>query len=318
MNKKLILGILFASIAVLICLSERTPIHRAEFRTETIREFDLYYYGVVDRTLPGPYIYRVLIPFAIQGLTPLIPVSPMNIDFALKCLLLFLCQIVFYTLLRSHLGELESITGVLLFALLLMFSLSYIHGPSVLETGDIANALVFAAALLLIERNKFMLLCLVGTLGMLNRETPIVLVPVLFLHDRFYNRGWFRSAILISVLAVVYLVPRVVIESPSANWFLFEGIPWNLPFVAENFAKPLVANLRLLVLLGPLLLLGFSRFQEQPVLFKHAAILIPIFLLVHYVLATIIEARLWMPLFVVLIPMAMHTLSGLMKVKEQE
>lgn len=318
MNKKLIFGILFASIATLICFSERTPIHRPEFKTETIREFNLYYNGVVSAALPGPYAYRILVPYAVYGIASVVPVSPIDIDFVLKFFLLLFCQIIFHSFLRSYLGEWESFAGVLLLDLLLLFSLSYIHGPSVLETGDIANALVFISILLLLHQNKFVLLCAVAALGMLNRETPIALVPVVFLQDRFAHRGWHRSAILLLILGAVYLVPRLLIESPSSNWFLFEGIPWNIPFVAENFAKPLVANVRLLVLLGPLLLLAFSRFQEQPVFFKHAAILVPIFLLVHYVLATIIEARLWMPLFVVLIPMAMHTLSGLMKVKEQQ
>ncbi len=318
MKKNISLFILFASIAVLVCLSERTPVHRSEFKTETIREFNFYYEGVVAGTLPGPYFYRIFFPFMIHAIASVIPLSPINVDFALKLLVFLISQWVFYALLRSHLGEWQSFAGVLLFNVLMMFSLSYIHGPSVLETGDIANALVFASALLLLHQNKFGFLCVIAALGMLNRETPLLFVPVVFLHDRFHERGWRRSAILFLILAGIYLVPRFLIGSTSSDWFRFEGIPWNIPFAAENFAKPIVANLRLLVLLGPLFLLGFSRFQDQPPLFKHAAILVPVFLLVHYVLATIIEARLWMPLFVVLIPMAIHTLSGLMKVMEQE
>jgi hypothetical protein len=102
-------------------------------------------------------------------------------------------------------------------------------------------------------------------------------------------------------------------------WFTFEGLERNIPFLSKEYtATALVGNLHVIFLLGPLLLAGLYRFNEHPRFLRVAASIAPLFILVHYAVGTIVEARLWMPLFVVLIPLALRNIDALVFVKDTE
>ena len=114
--------LLFSSIAILIVLSDRAPIHVDKrikdldqknnsadkieqlFREPQSTQFEAvspYINGVLNRTYPGPFVYRVLIPLIEKTINDLfISFSLSNIDFFLKIILLVICQLSFYFYLR--------------------------------------------------------------------------------------------------------------------------------------------------------------------------------------------------------------------------
>ena len=94
-----------------------------------------YYEGVTEVTYPGPYVYRVLIPYLIKGIHIIVPVlSIVNIDLTIKIIILIFCQTVFYYYLTIFFSPIFSLAGVFYLDILLSFTFSSIPGPSILET----------------------------------------------------------------------------------------------------------------------------------------------------------------------------------------
>ena len=305
--------LLFVGVAFLTAIADRAPLH-LETRFPQVQidgEFYDYQNGVVEKTLPGPFVYRVLIPYLYKLVTEITDkFSLITFDFALKVLLLTACQLAFFQYLRQFFAKLVALAGVLWFGFLISYSLSYIPGPSVIETIDIFNALVFCMALSLLLKDQLMPFCLLLVVGMMNRETPWILLPTVFLGEWLGNRRFGRVLVVSLALAIPYFGLRFLIETPIPTWFTTHDLMFNIPFMsAEQSYKAIVANVHLLFLLGPLLIISAIRFREHPKFLQIAAAVVPLFVIVHYLFGSIIERRLWMPLYVLLLPLAVHNLS---------
>ena len=311
----MVLWVVFVCLAVWICLVDRQPLHLEILHPEVgVRQgFDFYIDSVVNGTLGGPYIYRILMPYAVYFLGKALPnFTALDVDFLFKILLVLGCQIAFYRYLLLFFDRTAALLGTLLLDLYLNFGLSHIQGPSNIETGDLFNALVFVLGLLCMYRNRFGSLLALLAVGMLNRETPMFLLPVLFWEDRCQGRPVWRTLAAIAVAAIPYFGLRLLIEAKGeVTWFMF-ALPHNLPFVWGHTRRALIANLRLFFLLAPLAATAVWRFREQPAFLRTAALMSLPFLAVHYLVGSVLEVRLWMPLFVFLIPLSAHRLQVLL------
>jgi hypothetical protein len=316
-RQHLVLFILFAGIAVMICIIDRAPMHlQSHFPEVRIQEeFQEYLDGVVDRTLPGPYVYRIFVPHLIFSLHQSLPfVSALMWDFGLKILILIFCQLIFLNYLRSFFSGMAALAGVLWFDILIGVSLFHIQGPSVIETTDLMNVLIFSLALHAIYRGRFILLCAVLFWGTFNRETTWILSPILFFREWFGPRSWRRLLVAVTAVALPYFGLRWLIASPTTIWFLTQDIRLNIPFLSPQHTwGALVANLHLLFLLGPLIVLGIYRFREHPIFLQIAFSIAPLFIIIHYIVGSIRETRLWMPLYLLLIPLALDNLIKLLR-----
>ncbi len=301
----------------MLSIIDRAPMHlQSRFPEVQIqREFQEYLDGVVDQTLPGPYVYRFFVPYLIFTLHKSLPlINVLTWDFGLKILILTFCQLAFFNNLRSFYSGIAALAGVLWFDILTGVSLFHIQGPSVIETADLMNVLVFSLALHAIYRDRFILLCAVLFGGTFNRETTWILLPVLFLHEWFGRRSWRRFLIAGAAVALPYFGLRWLITSPTPIWFLTQDIRLNIPFLSPQHTwGALVANLHLIFLLGPLLVLGAYRFREHPAFLQIASSIAPLFIIIHYVVGSIREIRLWMPLYLLLIPLALDNLIKLLQ-----
>jgi hypothetical protein len=320
-RQQFVLLLFFLGAAAMIGMIDRAPLHLQSRFPETrfYEEFQEYLDGVVDRTLPGPYVYRILIPYLLFILHKGLPlIDTLMWDFGLKILILVFCQLAFFNYLRSFFSGMAALAGTLWLDLLIGFSLFHIQGPSVIETADLMNVLIFSLALYAIYRNRFISLCAVLFVGTCNRETTWILLPILFLHEWFGPRSWRRLLVAIAAVALPYFGLRWLIASPTPIWFLTEDIRLNIPFLSPQHTwGAVVANLHLLFLIGPLLLLGINHFKSQPFFLRIAASITPLFITIHYVVGSIRETRLWMPLYLLLIPLALNNLGKLLQ-KENE
>lgn len=316
LNRRSALLILFAAIACLIALADRTPLHYDKYlpHPKVEEDFNYFWRGVTDQTLPGPSVYRVLVPYLILALQLTTPLNPITIDLILKIALLVACQLVFFEYLSSFIARPASLTGVLLLDCAIAFALAYIMGPSTVETSALLDVVVFTLALMAISTNRFLILCVVLGIGMLNRETPFLLLPILFLNDRSGNRGWLRSAVVLLVVALPYFGLRLFIEtSGEPIWVTFYGIKYNVPFVSSQYlSSAIAANVHVGLMLAPLIIIGLYRFREHPFFLRIASYVAPLYIVFMYTFGTIIEARLWLPLLVLLIPLAVDSLQMLL------
>ncbi|TAK60053.1 MAG: hypothetical protein EPO24_07085 [Bacteroidetes bacterium] len=305
-------GILFFSLACLIAIADRAPLHSEKPVPGTgMREnFQQYYDGMINQTQPGPYVYRVLIPYAIKFVKAVFTaLDIIFIDLVFKIIILTAYQLLFFLFLVRFFPSREAVYGVLWLDLLLAYSLSTVYGPSIGETMDLFNAAIFCVALLALFHELYGIFYLILFIGMMNRETPLFLIPLPAVVGLYSAQSVRRSAIAFLAAIVPYVAIRMAISGDSPVWFTAEAIGRNIPFLSpERTMNALVANLHLILLLGPLVILTLYKFKEHPAFLQRIVVIVPIFIIVHYIVASIIEARLWMPVFILLIPPAMNTL----------
>ena len=316
LNRQSVLTILFAGIACLIVLADRAPLHFDKYlaHPKVEEDFNYFWQGVTDQTLPGPSAYRVLVPYLVLALQHTTSINPLTIDFILKTALLVALQLLFFKYLSFFSDRFASLAGVLLMDCIIAFALAYIIGPSTIETSALLDVVVFILTLIAMYSNRFVALCIVLGIGMFNRETPLLLLPVFVLHDWLNGRGWLRSAMVLSVLALPYIGLRVFIETTGeASWLTFYGMKYNIPFVSyEYLSNSMAANVHVGLMLGPSIIIGSYRFRQHPAFLKIASYVVPVYIVVMYVFGTVIEARLWLPLLVLLIPLAVDNLKVLL------
>jgi len=309
----LMLLMLFSGAAAVLSIAERAPMHlNGRFPDVRIHEeFQDYLDRMMNQTLPGPYVYRILAPYLVFLLHKgLASISPLTLDYFLKILILIFCQLAFFQYLRLFFSDTLALAGVLWFDVLASFSLSHIQGPSVIDTTDLMNALVFCLAFRALYLDQFILFGVILFVGTLNRETPWILLPILFLNDWRSGRSKSRLLAAFAAVALPYFGLRWLIETPVPEWINLDRILYNFPFISPRHTPTaLVANLHVAFALGPLIMIGLYRFREHPRFLRVVAAVAPLFLLIHYIVGAIIESRLWLPLYLILIPMALNNLE---------
>ena len=270
-----------------------------------------YQNGVVDGSIGSPYAYRVLIPFSLQWSSRLLPfLELMNLDLLLKCVLLIVLQYSFWFYLREFMAPWPALAGVLVMNLMVGYALTFVQGPSVLESTDLFNLLVTVLALWGIYRRKWSLLVPLLFVAVFNRETPLLLWPIILCWQGWGRRGWLWPCCTALAVMIPYLGLRLFLEVDAVDWVLLDAAKHNIPFLApDSLGHVMGANLKLLILLGPLGVIGFARFREQPKFLRAATTIILPFFAVHYLVGSVMETRLWMPLFPVLIPLALVNLD---------
>jgi hypothetical protein len=313
--KPVMIFILFCSIAFLLAIADRAPIH-LEKNCPCIHfteDMDNFIRGVTQSTSHGPYVYRIFIPYLVAGIHSVIPfLSYVNIDLLLKIFFLILCQVTFFYYLRNFFPEIISLTGVFILDILLSFTFSSILGPSIGENNDLLNMAVFTLALISLYKNSFFFFMIILFIGTFNRETTWFLIPILFFNDLISKRKLYRTLFAFIAVAVPYFGLRMIIQPPVSDWFLFESLERNIPFLSSELTtSALIANAHTLFLLGPLIILSLINFKKNPNFLQAASYITPLFIILHYIFGSIIETRLWLPLFILLIPLSLTTLNVL-------
>jgi len=175
---------------------------------------------------------------------------------------------------------------------------------------------IFSLVITAFYKNSFFTVCALLFIGMINRETPFLLLPIIFLFNYINKKGFLRSVIAAASVLVPYLILHLVIQENTPRWLATEGITRNIPFIDESLTSTaLLSTVRMILLIGPLLFLSIYRFKNQPQFLKIISSVVPLFIVVHYIFGTVIEARMWMPVFVLLIPLAIGTISDVYESK---
>jgi len=304
-KQRLIEALLFLSFAFVILLNDRAPLHLQTWYPSVNFEatFHQYWQDVVTGNLPGPFAYRIAIPALYGKIAEWFgPPVLLSFDLGLKLIFLFLTQILFFNYLEKFFSRLVAFSGVGLLCFFTTWGLSFITGPSVIETIDLLNLLFFVAILHCLQQEKFLLACTLALLSMFNRETCLLLaaLPVFHLGKK---QGWQKSLVLAAAMAIPYISLRVFLPTSSVMGFSLLALKLNVPFLsAETTGRALISNLHFWGVVGPLLLAAWFGRKNLPNFLRAALLIAPSFIAVHYVFGTIIERRLWLPLFILVMP----------------
>ena len=308
--------ILFICIALLIVIADRAPLHldKRDPARPVESDFYLHYHSVLDRSIGGPYAYRVLVPWVTALIHRALPsFTELDIDAFLKALVLVFVQLTFFRAQRRFFTPWIALAGTLWMDLLVGYALVYVQGPASGETTDLANLLVFILALDMMPDRRTGSLAALFLIGMLNRETPLLLLPLVYAIDRSEKHGVARSASLALGSIAVYVGLRLAIQTTSGGWFTTQGLAMNLPGYEPGMAgNAFKSIIHVLLLLGPLFGFAAMRFSRLSLLFRGSILIAGLLVIIHFIVATVIESRLWMPEFALLIPPSLFNLQEIL------
>lgn len=306
--------VLFIGIALLLEIGDRAPLHldRRNPNPPIASDFYRHYGSVLDGSIGGPYAYRLLVPWMTETVHWVLPsFSEIDIDAGLKTLILFLLQATFFWSLRRWFSSWVAFAGVLWMDVLVGYSLAYVLGPASGETTDLLNLLVFIIALDFMLDGGMARILTLFVIGMFNRETPLLLLPLVYVVDRAEGRNAVRTVCLLVGSVAVYLGLRIAVPAVGGGWFTVEGLAMNIPGYATGMEERAIASIvHVLILLGPLFMLALPGFTRKPLIFRGSIVVAAALVLIHFAVATVIESRLWMPLYALLIPSSLHTLNN--------
>lgn len=281
--------LIYLSLSGILTLSHRHWIDEPfqEKRLETHEQ-------VIHHQAPAPIQYRIMIPYMAEGLRKT-GVSFLESFVLIRFLFTALAGILFHLFLRRWYSPLAAFSAVLYFyACLPLTHLHYYMQPM-----DMPNLVFFILALMLIRDGREGLLALLSGIAMLNRET-FVLVPLLWLLCRWDELPLGKTILFflghLAVVLGVYFGLRVY----------FGNMPYysEAYFLQFNLKSPM-AHLYFLLMFGVIGVLGVRQWKECPKFLRRAALFSPFFVVFHLMLTIFQEPRLMLPLFPILIPLAL-------------
>lgn len=306
MKKNIFLFILFLTFSLWLSLNN----YKTDY-WNLKNDFNEYQQGVVNHTIFGPLAYRILIPYLIDYTHSFLPGwNEKHIDLFLNIILILLVQGVFYRYLKLFFSSAVSLIGTIWLDLALMMSMTSFLGIHVYETTDVCNILFMILAMHLMYLQKWKWLAVVLFVSMLNRETPAFLLLPLWMMV-YRNKSLFKW-ILICTLAVVlpYSGLKLFIHPPQPTWFLTMYMNENIPFYEQgNLPAIFISYAKFFILLAGASVLAFSDYKDKNKFQKSFVVILPFYFVVHLIVAHVEEYRIWIPLFLFLIPLALESLQ---------
>ena len=259
--------------------------------------------------MEAPYPYRFLIPNLIRFISKCCNCSPINVAFGLNIIYLFFVFILFIKYAKFYLSPFHSFITTLILAFFITIIQTQIMGIIIIESQDIVNALFFIVLLLLAKKENWLLFGFILALSITNRETPLILLfpfsYILFKENKIKQLLWINFCGITS-----YILIRVFIKVKPSDYPNFRSLKTNFPGLDIHYiGKALEYNLYLFCLLLPIVFFAFKNFKQQHYYTKLLIFTTIPFLLIHYIMGTIIELRLFLPLIIVLLPIAIKNLE---------
>lgn len=313
--------LVLVGIAALLALADHFP-HSIEPRlgitalTDQLEDsYALYKSGAIG----GPFVYRLFIPWFIEltrqvsGASILMAFSFANFIF---CALALVAMSVYS---RASFSQSTRIASIATIAAYILLTQTQMPGVTLFEGQDALNLAVMLFGMHLILRRKFWWLALLIPVGIINRETPLfLLIPMIYIGWK--EHVWKPVALTVILSVGSYIGIRLLVNNPGgAEWFLFDKMSKNIPGLnSQDLGFALKSNVYVLLYFIPVLALFFVGKKLKSVDFKGILLMSACFILAHYMVGTIIELRLFLPLIGVLLPFAFGSYFEEMKLRKKQ
>ena len=265
-------------------------------------------------------ILQFLIP---ETLRRVFGISITNAYIFQRWLFVFLAFICFHFFLRKWFDTKLSFAGVVFLAAIMPLSY-YNH----LQESAPLLMLTFLLALWAIREHKIFLYVVILFIGALNNETMLVLPLVHFCYN--FKKFAFRHLLQLSATTIIRCLPAYA--AASSIRYLTRDYPrlakfWQLPDNIQGVIEHIQYTpleywdaefLYFVILFGAFWVFAFLAFSDKPLFLKRAAIMIPVFVIIHFMVSIVKEVRLFLPLSFVLIPMALFTLFPPKQISESD
>jgi hypothetical protein len=249
---------------------------------------------MVAGSAPAPNQYRPLTPWLAELLLRILPgLSVQSAYQLLRAVTTGIALFLFDRYLRVWFTPAAAAAGALCLAALLPFSYLY-----VVQESDPINLLFFVLAFWALARERDLLLIPVVLIGALNREAT-AMIPAAYMLARSGQRPAaevaVRTAAIGGAWAAVY-GGLLWIYGPREYYCQVVMLGTNLSSWAPSA--------RVLLLFGVMWALAVVGARRGPLLLRRIVWLVPPYLVLHYVVALVLEVRLFLPLAPVIIPLS--------------
>ncbi|MGB2714632.1 MAG: hypothetical protein WBC51_10665 [Vicinamibacterales bacterium] len=254
---------------------------------------------VVDGTADAPERYRVLIPFTTQAIVSSTGVAISTVWHVTRLAWFFTAYLIFYNYLRRWFGATHSMLGTALVAATvpLTYTNSWAHPDHIPELA------LFTAGCAAIAANRVPALAAILAVATLNRETAVFLVPLYLLAGQDVRRRLGVALMLAVEWAAIYVGLRVWRGFAHYEYGQFGR---NLQFLKllpapyDPYARAYAYFA--LVLFGSFLYLAVSHSPGRPIFMTRALWVVPMFGAVAFTISSIVEARVFTPLYALVLP----------------
>jgi hypothetical protein len=291
-----------STLVVLALLSFSSAFADLRMRAYGSRPYDEFIPAVVSGTADAPERYRVLLPFTIAGISNAVGLSLANAWHLVRFISFVAAYVLMFAYLRRWFGETTSLFGTTLVAatLPLTFTNSWAHPD------HIAELALFTAGCAAIAANRVWLLAIILAVATLNRETAVFLVPLYLLTAPSVRERVIWTLALTAEWAGVFVALRVWRGFVHYDYFQAQR---NLQFLkllpsAYDPYYRIYAYFAI-VLFGGLLLVAAAASGPRPLFISRALLVVPLFCLVAFSISSIIESRIFTPLYPLIMPAVM-------------
>ena len=284
-----------------VTLTIATGFADVRMRAHTDNVYNAYIPAVVAGTENAPGRYRVFAPFLIDGLARATGASMETTWYVTRLVWIFVAYGVFHVYLRTWFASSAAAAGVSIVAatLPLTFTNSWPHPDSIPELA------LFTLGALAIARRLDLLFAAVLACAALNRETSVFLVVLYIVSEPLTRPRLLRATLFGAEWLAIYAGLRIMrgvqhydYWQAARNWAELGLLPSNYDPYYRAYAYFVV------ILFGPMIYMAVKA-KGAPVFARRALLVVPCFIAVAFIFSSIIESRIFTPLYPLVVPATM-------------
>ena len=261
---------------------------------------------IVNRTARAPERYRVLVPYLLEppvrALTRFMPYEKAfgRVYAAFYLLAITVMLYALHLSLRTFFTTEQALVGVLVAASTLPMALRY-HAYS---PYSLLEPTFFALALVWLREQRHVRLVLLMLVATLNRETGIFIAFFLLAVAPLDRPHLRRAAVLLTIWAATFLGLRWY-AGDAPRYFDLQTTWHGNTHTLEQLA---IAATSWILRLGAFWLYAAIGISRAPAFVRRSALVLPAYALTILVWGTWVEVRLWLPMYPVILPLALSYL----------
>lgn len=258
-----------------------------------------------------PYQWRLLGVYLVYAGERLTGLDPHVVDVVAKTALLCVSSIILFLFSRSYTTQLGALCAVALYLLLTVAG--FAEPYAIYFTNDFAVIACWFGAVYCVRDERYLGAAALAFVGAFAKET-MLLVPVLLAFRWMRTRSHLGAAVL---GATAFLVPtaflRIVYRAPLTEWAWWHMLFVNVPFLQSSlvaFRQTIRNNLKVALFFNVLWVLAAREaIRTADPFLKDLALTGVVYLLLTYPVIYIRELRHFLPLAIVVLPLAMAAIE---------
>lgn len=297
-------------VPICLMLAIATGFADLHMRTHPSVPVKEYMPQVVAGAAQPPGRYRVLVPYLHDIVSTITHGDREIVWLALRLIGWFASFAIFYAYLRTWFPMAGAIAGTALVAagLPLTFTNSWAHPDHVAELA------LFTLGCLTIARGMDVAFGVTLAFATLNRETAVFLVLLYLVAAPLTRTRLLKTIAFGAIWAAIFIGLRLWLGLEHYDyWQLTRNIGFLglLPSAYDPYYRAYAWFV--LFLFGPLLIVALRALRDQPLFIRRALWVVPAILLVGFTISSIIETRIFTPLFPLIVPAAVAGFSPLLR-----